>query len=152
MKETEYYNESDLWGVLKSKGLDILTGEACGYSMRLLCDITPELEDLLSEYLGGSIEFNQDAWNHRNGAIHSVMLARSMITDLSIFALLHEYELVVSYNMEKQGLHNQYRAYPTRQDFENELVEHTWLNDCIERSWYGQKQSRNVHQFSGRKE
>lgn len=138
--------------ILSETGIEYLTGESCAYSMRILCDITPDAESILSEFLGGNIEFNQPAWNGYNGALHSIMLTRSMLFDLALFVALHKYALVVYYDCSKHGLQPMHRGYMSLDDYQTELNEHTWLQDSINRVWHGSTSGRNVHQFSGRME
>ncbi len=69
---------------LEPFGLDLLTGEADGLSMRLLFDVTPDGEKLLSDFLGGCT-LTSGAWN---GTHKSVMLARSILPDLVAFCML----------------------------------------------------------------
>lgn len=72
-------------------GIDPLTGEACGLSYRILCDVTERGRKILGKALGIPALALPEPWN-RGGAtdphIGSVMLAFEMLTPLSVFALL----------------------------------------------------------------
>ena len=72
---------------LEAYGIDVLTGEACGVGMRVLCDVTPAGEALLSGLLGG-MELKAAAWNGRDGAEKSIMLPRAWFPDIAAYALL----------------------------------------------------------------
>jgi hypothetical protein len=66
-------------------GINILTGEACALSMRLLCELTKDAMDLYLEYTG--IQINIDAvstsqWN--NHTKYSVFLTWPIMQDLTI--------------------------------------------------------------------
>lgn len=73
-------------------GINPLTGEACAYSMRLLCDLSEKGCENLSAFFGlprGQVLF-QSNWNSKVGeddAVGSIMLVRSLVPDLSRFML-----------------------------------------------------------------
>jgi len=79
---------------LKSFGVNPLTGEACAYSMRILCDLSADGAKLVSNFLGlTDIDAFPANWNSTVGgkeASHSVMLARSTLKELMYFALFSE--------------------------------------------------------------
>lgn len=66
---------------LEQFGIRTLTGEACGLAMRVLCDVTEEGRQLLRAFF--RMEVNADKWN---GGVGSVMLPRSVMEDIWIFA------------------------------------------------------------------
>ncbi len=77
-------------------GINPLTGEACGYGMRVLCDLSAAGCALVADFMG--LRFNPDDptacfprnWNSKVGdrpAIASFMLTRSTVSDLMRFAL-----------------------------------------------------------------
>jgi len=72
-------------------GIDPLTGEACGLSYRILCDVTENGRKILAKAFGLPTFTLAEAWN-RGGAtdphIGSIMLAFEMLTPLAVFALL----------------------------------------------------------------
>ena len=72
-------------------GIDALTGEACGLSYRILCDVTEHGRKILAKALGIPALTLPEPWN-RGGAtdphIGSVMLSFEMLTPLAVFALL----------------------------------------------------------------
>lgn len=88
------------WAGLQQFGINPLTGEACKYSMRLLCDLNEDGLALLRDFLGLQTfisGIHDDAnpqfppnWNSQvNGkpALASIMLARGIYNDLCHFAL-----------------------------------------------------------------
>ena len=100
---------------LKESGINILTGEACAMSMRLLCELTPEAMRRYLQYTGihikspflitreydcGSRKPTADpldsiiksGWNDSNK--YSVFLTRNSIKDLMIMWLLESQETV----------------------------------------------------------
>lgn len=73
-------------------GIGVLTGEACNYQMRLLCDLTAKGVDLLNNFLGVDNAAYGENWNSSVGgekSIAAVFLTRGMLSDLCVFALLH---------------------------------------------------------------
>lgn len=74
-------------------GINTLTGEACAYSMRVLCDLSEDGADLVSCFMGvpyhrGMFPKN---WNSMVGdkpSVYSIMLTRSALRELMKFALL----------------------------------------------------------------
>lgn len=55
-------------------GFYALTGESCGYSMRILFDLSPEAAGDFAAYVGVRREGLNDNWNSSNGAVASAML------------------------------------------------------------------------------
>ena len=79
------------WDELRPYGIDLLTGEACGLSYRLLCDVTQKGKKIIEKALGvTSLELPEN-WN-RGGDddphVGSIMLVPELLMPLSIFALL----------------------------------------------------------------
>lgn len=80
---------------LQQFGINVLTGEACSYGLRLLCDLTEDGVNLVSAFLGGIDRGATDDppgfpfpknWN--SGAVASVMLTRNVLFgELAVFAL-----------------------------------------------------------------
>ena len=80
------------WNDLKPFGIDCLTGEACGLSYRLLCDVTLKGGKILAKAFGVTDFCLKPAWN-RGGEgeeehIGSIMLAPECLTFVGVFALL----------------------------------------------------------------
>lgn len=85
------------WNGLQAFGINPLTGEACKYSQRLLCDLNEDGVALLTEFFGLRVGDNPqtlfaDNWNSTvsdKPAVASIMLARDMFDSLCKFALFH---------------------------------------------------------------
>ena len=76
---------------LVTYGIDPLTGEACGLSYRLLCDLTENGRAILAKALGLPKLTLPEAWNRGTPTdphVGSVMLPFEMLVPLAIFALL----------------------------------------------------------------
>jgi len=74
---------------LQAFGINPLTGEACAFSMRLLCDVNEAGKTLLQEYWGVPTLLLAAPMNSQVDdlpSIGSVMLARSCWRDLAAFA------------------------------------------------------------------
>lgn len=86
------------WKDLVQFGIECLTGEACAFSMRLLCDVNEAGKELLSDYFGMPNIALAEPWNSRvnqEPAIGSVMLSRECLSDLATFAMFREGALAV---------------------------------------------------------
>lgn len=107
---------------LEQFGIDALTGEACGYAMRLLCDVTAEGKRLIELYLGGTIVVREGTnWNGGSEAdphVGSVLLPREgFVGPFGAFCLLQTRSpgsMVVSL----KGRHGDYPAEYTTDDID----------------------------------
>lgn len=73
-------------------GVNVLTGEACKFGMRLLCDLSEEGADLVRQFFGApDMDCLPLSWNkympHGGRAVASVLLPRSVMQDLMVYAL-----------------------------------------------------------------
>ena len=89
----------ECWNDLEQVGIRSLTGEACRYSMRVLCDVNEDGRQLLVEYLGmpDATQFAA-RWNSMvNGkaSIGSIMLHRNSLREVAEFALMRMEVLAV---------------------------------------------------------
>lgn len=79
------------WNDLTPFGIEVLTGEACGLSYRLLCDVTDEGKAIIKKCLSLQDIVFPEPWN-RGPADRphsgSIMLCPEMYLPLGIFALL----------------------------------------------------------------
>ena len=83
---------------LRQFGINYLTGEACAYGMRKLCDVNEDGVKLLSDFFGCPELNLAQNWNSMVGekpAIGSVMLTLSCVQDLSQFAFFAHGALAV---------------------------------------------------------
>ena len=132
-------------------GINPLTGEACSFSKRILCDLSEEGVELLSEYFGIKSEAFPENWNSKVGreeAVASVMIDRNAFNDIMIFALmLRGWHYIIVRDF----------CYITVTNEESEMQQWHDLNMegiKIIRNYHYSTQprmgSRNVHQMSGR--
>lgn len=134
-------------------GIDILTGEACGLSMRLLCDIDNHAQTLINNFLGG-IDFLAPGWNSDNKK--SLMLTRNFLHDIEIFSLASQYDYVVLF--EHSYNNREYCAYFNNVDYDEcyqGLISHLeeYKHKIIRiynRSGTARGGLRNQHEYSGR--
>ena len=85
------------WIQLKEFGILPLTGEACSYSQRLLCDLSEEGVQLMEDFLGvpgvpGLKDILPINWNLKVGekdAIGSMLLHKDMLNSLIEFIAAH---------------------------------------------------------------
>ena len=79
------------WDDLRPYGIDVLTGEACGLSYRILCDVTERGKQTIQKALGITNLGLPDNWNHgdpQDPHIGCIMLAPELLVPLAVFALL----------------------------------------------------------------
>lgn len=84
---------------LNPLGIEVLTGEACGLGMRILCDLTQEGIDLWQEFTRSTP--TTEPWNSRG--IKSVMATYDMLKDLWIFGMVKKGYVVVAGVYEYTG-------------------------------------------------
>lgn len=105
---------------LEEYGIISLTGEACGLSMRLLCDLTPEGVSAIEEFLGIRIRTGNN-WNSREGQVASIMLPHGIFHELAAFLLVREgYEVVYSVNYRGDGHSSHFVGTSTMEDWEEQ--------------------------------
>lgn len=152
------------WHDLEQFGIDLLTGEADGLSMRLLCDISPAAVEMLEAFW--SIKFTDDnnSWNHQSAKYpgwKSVMLSHGIWADLARFALAYRrnctHIVYVDYRPPNGGWSSHYvQGFESKADFDEwkEVADRiydgnyhvTW---CSGNALGG---TRNQHYMSGRAE
>jgi hypothetical protein len=79
------------WRDLQPYGIDLLTGEACGLSYRLLCDVTEQGRRIIGKCLGIPNMVLPESWNRGTAEtphVGCIMLTREMLEPLAVFALL----------------------------------------------------------------
>jgi len=146
MKWIDAYDQT---AELERLGIDILTGEACGLSMRLLCDLSLAGADLLTEFLGGCVP-QAPAWN---GPHKSAMLSRSVLAELLTYALCTRagYAVVLRCNDNQR---NGWLCFATQGHYTDWRAEHLAWDYVRRYSAEGTASggARNEHVFSGRVE
>ena len=79
------------WDDLRSFGIVCLTGEACGLSYRILCDVTEKGKALLTKVFDIDDLVLHENWNRGSDEtphIGSIMLPSAMLVPIAVFALL----------------------------------------------------------------
>lgn len=142
-------------------GITGLTGEACAYSMRTLCDVNEEGKELLAQFFGISELVLNKNWNQTvndKPAVGSIMLTHDIVPKLAQFAFFREGALavvVVSGSLYVNSVNgifdadriNEYRAFIDAHP--NERT-HSLLTNHALSSGAPTSGSRNVHQATGR--
>ena len=137
---------------LQQFGINPLTGEACKYGQRTLCDLNEKGCELVASFLG--LVHNEVSrpfaanWNSTvNGepAVASIMLTRGTMRDLSVFALLNVarcYAAIDTGDASLRGVDEQhcrlYRELPSAGNFRFYVNPTPGTGD------------RNQHAFTGR--
>lgn len=141
-------------------GVSILTGEACAYGHRLLCDLNEEGVQLLSDYLGIQPTAFYKNWNSKvnnKPAVASIMLSRDVFQDLAKFILLHVERVTYLLDHNDSEVHGSsgwsgyddeaLEQYSYLQQLRQEgKIYINWSVQCKQ----PQVNGRNVHGFSGR--
>lgn len=150
------------WNDLQRYGINSLTGEACSYSQRLLCDLNEKGVDLVREYFGLMIVLNPQVqfarnWNTQvNGspAIASIMLPRGIFGDLAKFILFHIEKCDMACWRQDNGW-NGYMLDELPSEMTDERMR-TLFPDGVYHNPMSVSErgagSRNRHQFTGRTE
>jgi hypothetical protein len=83
------------WNDLRRYDISPLTGEACPFGLRVLTDLTERGRRIVLEMLGAECTLRRN-WN--SGSEISMMIPRSLFTDLYVWCLISEGidELIVS--------------------------------------------------------
>lgn len=147
------------WRDLKPAGLDLLTGEACGLSLRILFDVTEKGRLLFCKTFGLDPKKNQlgEAWNRGSKDdphVGSVMLTQDSLPVLALFAALETPGVEECHIAYKDGQWCGVWGF-TRDEVLAELDD--WREamrrmgySVSRRSYNGTAGDRNVHQFTGR--
>lgn len=89
-------------------GINALTGESCGFGLRMLCDVTEQGKSLLTDYFGCANLDLSPAWNsHTNGepVVGSIMLSHQLLRPLAEFVFFTKGALaIMSNSQEVMGL------------------------------------------------
>ena len=138
------------WNDLRDYGIDLLTGEACGLSYRLLCDVTARgkrtLEKALSIPNLGLAE-NWNCGSDDEEHVGSIMLPPDALSFLAVFALLESgcSEVLVTKSSGVVGIE------PDDAPDRVQAVRCFHANDLSRRFCYaGTAGDRNRHVMSGR--
>lgn len=92
----------DCWNDLRQFGIDMLTGEACAFGMRLLCDVSEKGAKTIREFFG--LPYNAplgENWNSGRNSVEgehvgSVMIPYELRSQLAVFCLLCDGAAAVS--------------------------------------------------------
>ena len=138
------------WNDLARYGIDPLTGEACGLTYRLLCDVTAQGKKTLEKALGVAQLGLHENWNRGSADdphVGCVMLAPEVLTLVGVFALLESgcCEVWLTKGNELVG----FEASDSPEQVES--FKAGYANDLKRRFAYaGTMGDRNQHVMSGR--
>ena len=145
-REFEIYYRISCWDDLRLHGIEALTGEACGWALRLLCDVTKPGKELIERFFGGNITVAEGSnWNGSSRTephVGSVMLPHSILPELAAFTLAFRFSRGVAITKDGEAV-----AY------EGEWPQDTYpLRRIVRRPENNTAEScdRNTHQMSGR--
>lgn len=145
------------WDGLREYGVDCLTGEACAYGYRLLCDLTDDGVKLIRDVMDmADIPRLRSNWN--SNGVASIMLPSEMLTPIAVFALFKANckSVAIMYSGEVYGFEEK-DSDESVADF-IKWQQGRFCDECkrygagggIMRQVYNPGYSRNVHQMSGR--
>jgi hypothetical protein len=137
------------WDGLREYGINALTGEACAYGMRILCDVNEDGKQILESFFSMSVTSRN--WNSTvNGkpAVGSVMLHRVMFEPLATFILLHVKKCYAvasgTWLFGITGMDREHYEKYKNQDGMRFFLNWSSGDSSVSRD------GRNVHQISGR--
>jgi hypothetical protein len=138
------------WEDLSRFGIVPLTGEACGLSYRILCDVTATGKKIIEKALDVANLKLRENWNHGNPDdphVGCVMLAPELLPCLGVFALLEHGCCEVWLTKTRQVVGIETDDMPDRTD-----VLHRYCGDELARrfAYAGTAGDRNQHMMSGR--
>ncbi len=142
------------WADMQQYGVSPLTGEACAYSMRVLCDLNEDGAKLIQQFFGlpafpaPAFAGNWNGTVNGKPSIGSIMLPHGAMNDLTRFAMFSVSKCVV---VVEQGGYTGYSAEEAKEyhDMLEVWVENghkTYSNFAAPRAVEG----RNIHAMSGR--
>ena len=138
------------WDDLSRYGIVLLTGEACGLSYRILCDVTAAGKKIIEKALDVAQLGLRENWNPGNSDdphIGSVMLAPESAPFLGVFALLESGCREVWLTKSRQVLGIEADDQPAR----TEAMQRYCGEEMVRRFAYaGTAGDRNQHVMSGR--
>lgn len=138
------------WDDLSAHGVEPLTGEACGLSYRILCDVTARGKKTLEKALGVAQLGLHENWNGGSPSdphIGSIMLAPDLLPFVGVFALL---EAGCSEVWLTKG-HTVVGIEATDSPEQVETFKRRHANDLARRFGYaGTAGDRNQHMMTGR--
>lgn len=138
------------WKDMEQFGIHILTGEACGAGLRVLCDLDKRGKALIADFFGFDPSVLAENWN--SGGERSIMLPYSILHDLAVFALLRwGCPLVVSFQ-DRTDIHGAVVEEEVEQIKRIAAdADHRPKVDCVYRATGTAPGGlRNVHEASGR--
>lgn len=141
-------------------GINLLTSEACAFSMRILCDVNEDGRDLVREYLGlpYNVEFAQPMNSQVAGkpSVASVMLTRETLASIMRFKAWlsgYQYALANDYGISAFSEHDLEQQPALKAHVQGHEME-VFKRFRLLRNPRIQSQpsvgSRNVHAFTGR--
>lgn len=147
------------WADFRDYGINFLTGESCGYAMRLLCDVSEKGRELVTSFLGLPYDTKlQPNWNSKVGeadAIGSILLPRGLFKELARYIAFHVLNHAYVLEQADGSVHSYPEGYMEAHGLTIEKA-----RDLLAGSWYtnpavgrsGTVGGRNVHAMSGRVE
>lgn len=139
-------------------GVNPLTGEACSYSMRVLCDLSKEGVDFVSTFLGLRVTSDVFAanWNstvNGNPAVASVMLTRGTLKDLIQFGIFYIEKCDVLITMADSwvvGLKATDEYYERYLKLAADDKRYSVVRNPMSHAHHPSVAGRNIHSFTGR--
>jgi len=128
---------------LRQHGVELLTGEACGLGMRILCDLSESAALHIGAMLGGAVP---SAPNWNSGAAKSMLIPRSLLPDIVVYFMLalEGYEVA---QVTEDGAVMGMSMDLWKQEYRDKPRTHAYFRDGTARSGL-----RNLHEASGRVE
>ena len=148
----------DNYRVQEDLGVNILTSEACGLGMRLLCNLSSEAFNSYKSFIGMPDILPNKSFNQTWDDGSSIMLTRHSVIELLVYLLCEKYQTVIYVPYQNQnGYYVNECAYvtndpvdPEYQDHLDRMNEFKWSYHIYEHSTHPGNGMRNLHHFSGK--
>jgi len=141
------------WNDLKKYGIQYLTGEACTYGLRLLCDVNQKGRELLEGYFGVcglNMPYRMNPHVNGEDSVGCLTLPREIFVPLAKYCLFHVegcYAVHISNNYITGLTEDQCRQYLEGYEQQSKNI---YFNFGYNPDPSISKNGRNIHQFTGR--
>lgn len=136
---------------LRQFGINPLTGEACGHSMRILCDLSEKGAEVMRAYYGLPYDAPlAENWNSMVGeekAVASIMVSRTLIRELAVFAIFHCTDDIAVFENPDSGIHVMGVSQKDYETYGEDVIKSMYAKFRVYRR---PGSARNTHAFTNR--
>lgn len=141
------------WSEFNEFGINLLTGEACAFGQRILCDLNEDGVNWINRFFSTNIDSGNN-WNSMVGekpSVASIMLTKATLNEIAVFILFCEgYSLVAKSQGVVVGFDNE--SWERHKHFYEDAKSIQIIRNIKNHDSNVSKGDRNIHQFTGRTE